>query len=278
MPFLPLPNYLACSFPRKERNRAGIPLTPALMDFTSKGTRKHRSTRTDCFIRSDNQLVLFQGAVMSRSRGYLEAERKLKAATNNRLRSYWQGRMRHIESGSIDGGSDVTESNDATSNYAENEEKGITNFESDGYESIHDEAVSSDFRSDLLESLDMIGHGSFAASGPLADINPGLYVEGLGKIGLPLSERDAKALALVCNRAPFGKGSETFVDTAVRKTWEVNPDKVRFRNSKWQSQVDHAVIKVTEGLGIIGGPGTVRAELHKLLLYESGAFFDTHRE
>ena len=134
------------------------------------------------------------------------------------------------------------------------------------------------FRKDLLESLETIGHGSFAASGLLPDVNPGLYVEGLGKIGLPLSERDAVALANVCHEAPFGKGSETLVDTAVRKTWQINPDKVRFRKSNWPQQVNHAVSKVAEGLGMGGSTRTVRAELHKLLLYETGAFFDTHRE
>ena len=137
---------------------------------------------------------------------------------------------------------------------------------------------STDYRRNLLASLETIGHGSFATSGTLPDVNPGLYVDSLGKIGLPLSERDAAALAQVCHEAPFGKGSETFVDTAVRKTWQIDPDKVHFRNSKWPEQVHHAVSKVTAGLGMGGGMGTVRAELHKLLLYEPGAFFDTHRE
>ena len=135
-----------------------------------------------------------------------------------------------------------------------------------------------DYRADLLQCLENIGHGSFAASGPLPDVNPGLYVEGLGKVGLPLSDRDATALAQVCHEAPFGKGSETFVDNAVRKTWQINPDKIQFRNSKWPQQVDHAVSKAVEGLGMGGSSSTVRAELHKLLLYEPGAFFDTHRE
>ena len=138
--------------------------------------------------------------------------------------------------------------------------------------------VSRDFRTDLLERLHTIGHGSFAASGSLPDINPDLYVEGLGKIGLPLSERDAEALAHVCHEAPFGKGSETFVDTNVRETWQIDAHKVRFRNGKWAEQVNYAVSKVIEGLGIVGAAATIRAELYKLLLYEPGALFDTHRE
>lgn len=170
--------------------------------------------------------------------------------------------------------SDITASSDVASNDGESSMGGSRDVNSEDDEND----TSSDYRTDMLETLDSIGHGSFAASGSLPDVNPGLYVEGLGKIGLPLSERDSVALAHVCHEAPFGKGSETFVDTTVRKTWQIDPDKIQFRNSKWPHQVNHAVSKITEGLGIIGGTGTVRAELHKLLLYEPGAFFDTHRE
>ena len=191
---------------------------------------------------------------------------------------------------SINGGSDVTQSSDATNSDEECGNEETTDVESYGSEPMdHETAVdtlnatatdntSSNYRTALLRSLKSIGHGSFAASGPLPDIYPGLCVDGLGKIGLPLSERDATALAHVCHEAPFGKGSETFVDPAVRKTWQINPDKIRFWNSNWARQVDLAVSKVSEGLGIIGGPGTVRADLHKMLLYEPGALFDTHRE
>lgn len=38
------------------------------------------------------------------------------------------------------------------------------------------------------------------------------------------------------------------------------------------------VDKVADELGIIGGGSSVRAELHKMLLYQPGAFFDKHRE
>ena len=42
--------------------------------------------------------------------------------------------------------------------------------------------------------------------------NPGVLVEGLGKIGLPRSERDALELCRISHEAPFGKVTETFVD------------------------------------------------------------------
>ena len=134
------------------------------------------------------------------------------------------------------------------------------------------------FRRNLFLELENVGNGSFAASGFLPAINPGLSIAGLGKVGLPLSDRDAVELCRICHQAPFGKGSETFVDTSVRKTWELNADQVAFRNPVWRQIEDQAVAKATEQLGIIDGPATIRAELYKLLLYQPGAFFETHRE
>lgn len=55
--------------------------------------------------------------------------------------------------------------------------------------------------------------------------NPGLEVEGVGQIELPLSHDSAPALIEVCNQAPFGKGSSTLVDKQVRDTWEVDASK-----------------------------------------------------
>ena len=134
------------------------------------------------------------------------------------------------------------------------------------------------FRRNLFLELENVGNGSFATSGFLPAINPGLSIAGLGKVGLPLSDRDAAELCRICHQAPFGKGSETFVDTSVRKTWELNADQVAFRNPFWRKIEEQAVANATEQLGIIDGPATIRAELYKLLLYEPGAFFETHRE
>jgi hypothetical protein len=76
-----------------------------------------------------------------------------------------------------------------------------------------------DVKEHLKGYLAIIGSGSFATSRTLPDAaNPGILVEGLGTIGLPLSERDASELCQRCHEARFGKGTETFVDRIVRKT------------------------------------------------------------
>lgn len=134
-------------------------------------------------------------------------------------------------------------------------------------------------REDLCNYLQVIDSGKFATSGPLINAsNPGLFVKGLGKVGLPLSERDAADLSRESHEAPFGKGSETFVYETVRKTWELNPCQFELRNPAWPSTLHEAVGKVAQELGVLNGASSIRAELHKLLLYEPGAFFDKHRE
>jgi hypothetical protein len=87
---------------------------------------------------------------------------------------------------------------------------------------------------------------------------PGLMIEGVGVVGLPLNPIMAQAIAKVrgtlkiahatgppvsawstnrgllrlqvATRAPFGKGGETLVDESVRKTLQVAASKVRFEN------------------------------------------------
>ncbi|KAL8979745.1 MAG: hypothetical protein Q9205_005000 [Flavoplaca limonia] len=78
--------------------------------------------------------------------------------------------------------------------------------------------------------------------------------------------------------APFGKGDQKLVDPSVRKTWEIDPAQVQFCNPQWSKTVQYAVNKTIEQLGVLGGESSVRAELHKLLLFEEGGFFKTHRD
>ncbi|KAI4247636.1 MAG: hypothetical protein L6R42_009565, partial [Xanthoria sp. 1 TBL-2021] len=120
--------------------------------------------------------------------------------------------------------------------------------------------------------LGSFAHGQTLATAP----NPGLVVHGLGTIGFPLSEREAVELKKACHQAPFGKGSETLVDTKVRDTWELNADQFVLRNHLWQATLDQVLQRVAKALGVAGGSTAVKAELYKLLLYDEGAFFDSH--
>src|SRR5215469_15473173 len=79
--------------------------------------------------------------------------------------------------------------------------------ESDGSKSERSEGnnlLSLDIKSRLQNSLSYLQRTmSFASSGlcPI-EVNPAISILGLGGIGLPLSERDAKLVSSACHPAP----------------------------------------------------------------------------
>ncbi|RMZ87767.1 hypothetical protein DV736_g4993, partial [Chaetothyriales sp. CBS 134916] len=108
--------------------------------------------------------------------------------------------------------------------------------------------------------------------------NPGLFVKDVGEIGLPLSSRDAEQIIAHCRQSPFGKGSETIVDTSVRNSFELEPGQFELRNVAWKDCIVVLVKIVYAELGLACGHKNVNAELYKLLLYREGAFFKSHQD
>jgi hypothetical protein len=133
------------------------------------------------------------------------------------------------------------------------------------------------FKSRLKDCLDDIQHqGTFSSSVSTGIyINPGLQIDGIGTIGLPLSARDAQAIASVCKKSPFGRRDETVVDETVRKTWELNATDFICRNPAWCAYVDTLAQQAIRNLGV---QVPANAQQYKLLLYEEGAFFKAHRD
>ena len=90
-------------------------------------------------------------------------------------------------------------------------------------------------------------------------------------INFPLSDLDAKLIETAATQAPFGKGTETVVDTTVRDTFEINPDKFSFKNLAWTDFLRTVTKTVADGLGLPPNLPPPRAELYKLLLYKTGS-------
>ena len=129
----------------------------------------------------------------------------------------------------------------------------------------------------LSEALSQIDRpGSFCVSGSVPAVLPGLEVEGLGPIGLPLTAKAAKELKKHCHQAPYGKGEKTLVDTSVRRVWRMEPDHFSLKNPEWQRFIEATVKKVQEELGL--EKQKLEAHLYDLLLYEKGSFFLPHRD
>ncbi len=127
---------------------------------------------------------------------------------------------------------------------------------------------------DLLRSVDR--SGSYCTHGRLLVPMPHLVVDPAGPISFPIPKTQIRALLAQAERAPYGKGTETRVDTTVRDTWQIAADRVRLRGKGWEAAFGRILHAVTEGLGC--PENGLAAELYKLLVYEPGGFFAPHRD
>ena len=104
---------------------------------------------------------------------------------------------------------------------------------------------------------------------------PRLVVESVGPVSLPLTVEQSGQLVAIAEQAPYGRGGETLVDTAVRNTRQIPPDKIRIEGRHWTETLNKIVLLAAEGLGV---SGSVSADFYKLLVYDTGGFFLDHRD
>ena len=116
--------------------------------------------------------------------------------------------------------------------------------------------------------------GDYCTHGSLCVPMPLLQVEGVGTISFPVPSVQAEALVATAQRAPYGKGARTLVDSGVRNCWQIDPKRVHPGGRTWADTFGRILELATEGLGCPG----LRAELYKLLVYEPGGFFVSHRD
>ncbi|KAI9715470.1 MAG: hypothetical protein M1812_005946 [Candelaria pacifica] len=113
--------------------------------------------------------------------------------------------------------------------------------------------------------------GTFASShSQSAFVNPGLFIEGIGKIGLPLAERDAEKIIESCQLAALRNGSAKTSNgrgTILYRRGELDPGQFYLRNPAWEAYVRVIVKEVVDELGITGGSLGIRAELTKLQIH-----------
>jgi hypothetical protein len=118
--------------------------------------------------------------------------------------------------------------------------------------------------------------GDFYARGVLEAPMPRVEIDGVGMISFPILDSQIQDIIKHAERAPYGRGGETILDTSVRNTWQVAPVNVRIGGKSWERSFQHILSTVTDGLGCTGMK--VTAEFYKLLIYEEGGFFLPHRD
>jgi predicted 2-oxoglutarate/Fe(II)-dependent dioxygenase YbiX len=130
--------------------------------------------------------------------------------------------------------------------------------------------------SKLAESLSIVDRpGDFFVSGTAEMLAPQLEVEGVGRIALPLLPVQAEQLITVAERAPYGRGENTLTDPSVRRTWQIGAKQVRIGGKHWERTLKTILARVAHGLGVAE---PIVAEFYKLLLYDPGSFFVSHRD
>jgi len=127
---------------------------------------------------------------------------------------------------------------------------------------------------ELLEGVERAG--DFFANGVVEIPMPKVEVTGVGVLSFPVPPAQIASMTSQASRAPYGRGEETILDESVRKVWQLQPGKVRITGKSWAASFDTILRQVIVGLGCEGL--AVSAEFYKMLVYEEGGFFLTHRD
>ncbi|EGZ25971.1 hypothetical protein PHYSODRAFT_480540 [Phytophthora sojae] len=131
--------------------------------------------------------------------------------------------------------------------------------------------------SELLASADKTaGEYSFGGQAETLPVAPGIVVDGVGTIGVPLSQEQAEKLITKCEKSPFGHNYNTKMDENVRKSWQLAPDQVEITNTLWAPGLEELTKTIGQRLGYDSVP--LECSLYKFLVYGEGGHFVKHQD
>jgi predicted 2-oxoglutarate/Fe(II)-dependent dioxygenase YbiX len=128
----------------------------------------------------------------------------------------------------------------------------------------------------LLDCLRSVERpGDFCVGGMREIFTPAIDVDGVGRIAIPLLPMQVEQLLATAEPAPYGRGEETVLDRDVRRTWQIDPHRVRIGGRHWTKTLAELVAHAAHGLGV---SEPVAADFYKLLVYDAGSHFIDHRD
>jgi hypothetical protein len=86
--------------------------------------------------------------------------------------------------------------------------------------------------------------------GTVAIAPPNLSVQGLGLLSPRFQQDQVAPLRARAQLAPFGRGEQTVIDTAVRRTWQIDADQITFAGRNWVQTLGGIVGRAADGLGV----------------------------
>ena len=105
---------------------------------------------------------------------------------------------------------------------------------------------------------------------------PKIEVESVGALSFPVPDAQVRELLDAAEQSPFGLGTETIIDPKVRDCKQFEPDMVKISGKTWKKTFGQIFKEAAEGLGC--PHDSIRAELYKVLVYDTGGFFSPHRD
>ncbi|RLN86250.1 hypothetical protein BBJ28_00008398 [Nothophytophthora sp. Chile5] len=121
-----------------------------------------------------------------------------------------------------------------------------------------------------------IGEYSFGGQAEMLPALPGLFVDGVGSVPLPLSKEYAEILTAHCGKSPVGCERDPRVNEKERKSWQLHPDCVELKNPLWHSGMEKLSMMIADRLGYKGVP--LQCLLYKLQIYGEGSRSVKHQE
>ena len=120
-------------------------------------------------------------------------------------------------------------------------------------------------RSQLRDCLENVHDGRFATSGALPNAaNPGIFVQGVGLMGLPLSSRDAEAVIDTVHTERVQAKYLASTVSLPTGSWNLMPAQFEIQNPVWQETLAEAIEKTAGALGLKTQTQNIKAELAHL--------------
>ena len=141
-------------------------------------------------------------------------------------------------------------------------------------------SINIEYNTDLDALVKLLSHvkrpGDYYVTGSLIAPMPKLEITGVGIVSFPVPESQVKEIIRQAQPAPYGRGEQTILDPSVRKVWQIATNQLQLSGKAWTDSINSIVENVLIGLGCRGA--NVIAELYKLLIYDPGSFFLSHRD
>jgi hypothetical protein len=118
---------------------------------------------------------------------------------------------------------------------------------------------------------------SFFVSSDVSTKDFDIKINKIGALNYPLSEDQIMELIAQAKPALFGWKDKTLLDEKIRKVWQVPKNKVKIGTKQWSKKFTKVLEEFKQGLGL-PKESRLEADLHSLLVYEPGCFFNGHRD